>query len=58
MDYVTQGGDSQSTGFNKEVYSQSGTSVVFVPTEIYYSEGNNYYIDMGIEDALRPETIL
>ncbi|MBE7721756.1 MAG: hypothetical protein E7243_19935 [Lacrimispora celerecrescens] len=53
MEYVTQGGDSQSTGFNKEIYSQSGTSVVFVPTEIYYSEGNNYYIEMGAEDGFK-----
>ncbi len=53
MDYVTQGGDSQSTGFNKEVYSGSGTSVVFVPTEIYYSEGDNYYIEMGTEDGFK-----
>ena len=53
MDYVTQGGDSQSMGFNKELYSQSGASVVFVPAEIYYSEGNNYYIEMGAEDGFK-----
>ena len=52
MDYVTQGGDSSDTGFNKEVYSESGTSVVFVPAVIYYSEGDSYYIDMGGEDGL------
>lgn len=52
-DYATQGGDSQSTGFNKEVYSQSGTSVVFVPAEIYYSEGDNYYIEIGSEDGFK-----
>jgi hypothetical protein len=51
MDYVTQDGDSQSTGFNKEVYDQSGTSVVFVPAEIYYSEGDHYYIEMDEEDG-------
>ena len=53
MDYMTQGGDSSDTGFNKEVYSESGTSVVFVPTEIYYSEGNNYYIDMNQADGFK-----
>jgi len=53
MDYVTQGGDSSDTGFNKEVYSDSGTSVVFVPTEIYYSEGNNYYIEMDEADGFK-----
>lgn len=53
MEYMTQGGDSTETGFNKEVYSQSGTSVVFVPTEIYYSEGNNYYIEISEKDGLK-----
>lgn len=53
VDYMTQGGDSGSTGFNKEIYSDSGTSVVFVPTEIYYSEGDNYYIEMGKEDGFK-----
>lgn len=53
VDYLTQGGDSTETGFNKEVYSQSGTSVVFVPTEIYYSEGNNYYIETGEKDGFK-----
>ncbi|MEY8352155.1 HlyD family efflux transporter periplasmic adaptor subunit [Lachnospiraceae bacterium 54-53] len=52
-DYMTQGGDSTETGFHKEVYSESGTSVVFVPTEIYYSEGGNYYIEMGKEDGFK-----
>lgn len=45
MDYLTHGGDSTDDGFNKEVYSDSGTSVIFVPTEIYYSEGDYYYIE-------------
>lgn len=53
MDYMTQGGDSTETGFNKEVYSESGTSVVFVPTEIYYSEGDNYYIEMDEADGFK-----
>ncbi len=52
-EYMTQGGDSTETGFNKEVYSDSGTSVVFVPAEIYYSEGDNYYIEMGAEDGFK-----
>ena len=53
MEYMTQGGDSTETGFNKEVYSDSGTSVVFVPTEIYYSEGDNYYIEMETTDGFK-----
>ena len=36
MEYLTQGGDSSESGFNKEVYSESGSSVVFVPATIYY----------------------
>lgn len=53
MDFMTQGGDSTVSGFNKEVYSESGTSVVFVPADIYYSEGDNYYIEMGGEDGFK-----
>lgn len=52
-DYLTKGGDSTETGFNKEVYSDSGTSVVFIPTEIYYSEGDNYYIEMDAENGFK-----
>lgn len=52
-DYMTPGGDSTENGFNKEVYAQSGTSVVFVPTEIYYSEGNNYYIEADEKNGLK-----
>lgn len=51
MDYLTQGGDSSESGFNKEVYSESGTSVVFVPATIYFSEEDNYYIEMGEESG-------
>lgn len=51
VDYMTQGGDSSETGFQKEVYSDKGTSVVFVPTEIYYSQDDNYYIEMGGENG-------
>ncbi len=51
VDYLTQGGDSQKQGFNKEVYSESGTSVVFVPVTIYYSTEEYYYIETdGSED--------
>lgn len=51
VEYMTQGGDSSETGFQKEVYSDKGTSVVFVPTEIYYSQDDNYYIEMGGENG-------
>ena len=51
MEYMTQGGDSSESGFNKEVYSESGSPVVFVPATIYYSEEDNYYIEMGGENG-------
>ena len=52
-DYVTQGGDSSEEGFNKEVYTENGTSAVFVPTEIYYSDHEYYYVDMDDEDGFK-----
>lgn len=50
IEFLAQGGDSSSTGFLKEVYSESGTSAEFVPATIYYSTDESYYIDMS-EDA-------
>ena len=47
VSFLTTGGDSVQSGFYKEVYSESGTSIVFVPTTIYYSTDEYYYIDMG-----------
>lgn len=52
LEYLTQGGDSSDTGFNKEVISDTGTSVVFVPVTIYYSTDEFYYIDMKEKDGL------
>lgn len=53
VDYITKGGDSSEKGFHKEVYSESGTSVVFVPVTIYCSKGDNYYIAMNQENGLK-----
>ena len=47
VEYMTQGGDSSDPGFNKEVYDANGTSVVFVPTTIYSSDDEYYYVDLG-----------
>lgn len=45
-EYLSQGGDGSDTGFNKEVYSESGEpSIVFTPTEIYNSTDEFYYVD-------------
>lgn len=55
VDYLAQGGDGKSTdtGFMKETYSEQGTSVVFVPTTIYYSTDDYYYIDIGEGNELK-----
>lgn len=52
--YLAQGGDGKSTdtGFMKETYSEQGTSVVFVPTTIYYSTEEYYYIDVSDDSGL------
>lgn len=52
VEYLTQGGNSSETGFMKEVYSDAGTSVEFVPTELYYSNDEYYYIDMSEKSPL------
>lgn len=53
VEFLTKGGDSFDDGFNKEVYSEAGTSVVFVPTTIYYSNGEYYYIDCGKDQIIQ-----
>ena len=53
IDYMTQGGDSSESGFNKEVYTENGSSVVFVPTTIYYSDGEFFYVDMNEEEGFK-----
>lgn len=47
IEYMIQGGDSSSTGFMKEVYTEEGTLSEFVPATIYYSTEDFYYIDKG-----------
>ncbi len=51
-EYLTTGGDGNDSGFNKEVYSDQGTSIVFVPATIYYSDEESCYIDMGEEEGI------
>ena len=64
LDYLAQGGDSSDSGFYKEVYNENGTSIVFVPTEIYYGDDEYYYVDTMVEDGfqagdyvVRPEAV-
>lgn len=53
LEYMTQGGDSSTSGFAKEVYTENGTAFEFVPTTIYYSTDEYYYIDMGENSPLK-----
>ena len=50
--YLTTGGDSDQEGFNKEVYTENGTIVEFVPATIYYSTDEYYYIDTDEKEPI------
>jgi len=53
VDFLTKGGDGLEDGFNKEVYSEAGTSVVFMPVDIYYGNEEYYYIDCDKENSIQ-----
>ena len=53
LEFIAQGGDSSDTGFLKEVYSEKGTSIEFVPVTIYNSTEEYYFIDMGEKSPLK-----
>lgn len=53
VEYITMGGDSSTTGFMKETYSENGTSAEFIPTTIYYSNDEYCYIDMSENSPLK-----
>lgn len=53
IDFLTKGGDGTGDGFNKEVYSEGGTSAVFVPTTIYYGNDDYYYIDCDKDQVIQ-----
>lgn len=53
LSYLAQGGDSSDSGFYKEVYNENGTSVIFVPTEIYFADEDYYYIDTTEESGIK-----
>lgn len=52
VDFLDKGGDSVEDGFYKEVYSDQGTSVVFVPASIYYSTEEYYYLDTDDDEEI------
>lgn len=45
--YVAKGDDNVRDGFNKEVYDENGTSTVFTPAVIYYSDDDFVYIEVS-----------
>ncbi|WP_143452717.1 HlyD family efflux transporter periplasmic adaptor subunit [Konateibacter massiliensis] len=46
IDYATQGGDSNETGFLVETYDADGKAITqFVQPTIYYSTDEDYYVD-------------
>lgn len=51
-DFITKGGDGLEDGFNKEVYSEAGTSVEFVPVTIYFNNDEYYYIDCEKDEGI------
>lgn len=53
-DYLARGGDDTSMGFCKEVLTDSGTSVEFVPCDIFYQTEEYYYIDLSSKSPLQP----
>lgn len=53
VEFLGKGGDSQEEGFLKEVYSETGTSVVFVPATVYYSTEEYYYLDMDEDEPIK-----
>ena len=45
ISYLARGGDNIDEGFYKEIYNEQGTSIQYVPTTIFYSDEEYYYID-------------
>lgn len=51
LEYFTEGGDSGSTGIIKETYNKNGeVQYTFVPSDIYYSDDSDGYIDARLFD--------
>jgi hypothetical protein len=46
-EYASKGGDSDETGFYKQIYDEetNETSIRFIAPEIYYADDDYYYID-------------
>lgn len=53
-EYLTRGGDDTSEGFLKEVYSDKGTSIEYVPVTIYNNDDEFCYVDFSSNSPLQP----
>jgi len=52
--YLSRGGDDMSEGFYKEVLIDGVASIAYIPTDIFYSDGEYYYIDSSSDGKLQP----
>lgn len=53
-DYLARGGDNTDQGFYKEILTDSGTSIEYVPCDIFYSTDDYYYVDLSSKAPLQP----
>ena len=52
--YLARGGDDTGEGFLKEVYSDKGTSVEYIPLTIYNNDDEYCYVDFSSDSPLQP----
>ena len=58
-EYLTKGGDGIDDGFLKQVYIDGVQYAQFTAADLYYNDGEKYYIDMSISSPIQPgDTIL
>jgi len=53
-EYLARGGDNVDEGFYKQVLSDTGTTIQYIPMDIYYSTDEHYYIDLSSSSPLQP----
>jgi hypothetical protein len=57
-DYLTKGGDGIGDGFLKQIYIDGVQYAQFTEVELYYNDGEKYYIDMSIGSPLQPGDVI
>lgn len=53
-EYLARGGDDTGEGFLKEVYSEKGTSIEYIPLNIYNNDEEYCYVDFSSNSPLQP----